>query len=123
VHGTVGEQSQDGRADVTALASPAAATTATRATEAEAPWIEAEAPAAWAESEPALKAGSERAVATGAVLTEMFAELATGVPPLLVQCTALLRVEPEAESAGLWCEWVVHGESPYFRWKRHMRFR
>jgi hypothetical protein len=97
--------------------------TATRATEAEAAWIEAEAARGLGRIRTRPESRVRTGRATGAVLTEMFAELATGVPPLLVQCTALLRVEPEAESAGLWCEWVVHGESPYFRWKRHMRFR
>jgi hypothetical protein len=124
VHGAVGEQNQDGRADVATLASPASAPTATRAAETEAAArVEAEAPAAG--PEPGPKARSERAVAAGAVLTKVFAEFATGVPPLLVQGTSLLRVEPESESesAWLWCEWIVHGESPYLRQKRPMRFR
>jgi hypothetical protein len=117
VHRTVGEQNQDGGADVATLASPASAATTTRAAETEsaeaAARVEAEAPATGPES--GLKAGSERTVAAGAVFTEMFAEFATGLPPLLVQVAALMGVEPEAEPAGLWCEWVVHGESPYFR--------
>ena len=59
----------------------------------------------------------------GAVLTEVFAELATGLPPLFVKGAALFRAEPEAESTGWWCEWVVHGEGPFFRREAPMRFR
>jgi hypothetical protein len=117
VHRTFGEQNEDGGADIATLASPASAATTAGAAETEsaeaAARVEAEAPAAGPEA--GLKAGSERAVAAGAVFAEMFAEFATGLAPLLVQGAALMRVEPEAESAGLWCEWVVHGESPYFR--------
>jgi hypothetical protein len=40
-----------------------------------------------------------------------------------VQRTALLGVEPEAESTRWWCEWVVHLESPYLCTKRRVRFR
>ena len=85
MHRTVGEQNQDGGADVATLASPASAATTTRAAETEsaeaAARVEAEAPATGPES--GLKAGSERTVAAGAVFTEMFAEFATGLPPLL----------------------------------------
>jgi hypothetical protein len=123
VHRTVGQQNQDGGADVAALASSAPAAPAARtACEAEAPaGVEAEAAPAGAESEAGLKSGTERAVLAGAVLTEVFAEFATGLPPLFVKGTALLRAEPE--STGWWCEWVVHGESPSFDVKRSRRFR
>jgi hypothetical protein len=116
VHGTVGQQNQDGGSDVAAFAAPAPAAAAARtAAEAEASaWVEAEASAAGSEAEPGLEAGAERAVLGGAVLAEVFPEFATGLPSLFVEGTALLRAEPEAESAGRWCEWVVHGESPSF---------
>jgi hypothetical protein len=121
VHRTVGQQNQDGGADVAACPS-AAAPAARTACEAEAPaGVEAEADPAGAESEAGLKSGTERAVLAGAVLTEVFAEFATGLPPLFVKGAALLRAEPE--STGCRCEWVVHGESPSFGGKRSERFR
>jgi hypothetical protein len=101
VHGTVGEQGQDRCADVATLSASASAATAAGAAEAEASArIEAEAAAARSESGAGLKAGAEGAAPVGAVLAEMLAELTTGVPALFVKCPALLRVEPEAESAG-----------------------
>ena len=97
MHRTVGQQNQDGGADVAALASSAAAPAARTACEAEAPaGVEAEAAPAGAESEAGLKSGTERAVLAGAVLTEVFAEFATGLPPLFVKGAALLRAEPES---------------------------
>jgi hypothetical protein len=113
VHCAIGKQSQDGRADIAALSASASAATAARAAESEAA---AGIEAAAAGSEPAeagLEAGAEgAAVPVCAVLPDVFPEFTTGSSPLLVQCTALLRVEPEAEPTRWWCEWVVHLESP-----------
>jgi hypothetical protein len=119
VHRTVCQQDQDGGADVPALSSPVTAATAARAaTEAEASaGIETEAAATGTEAaEPGLETGAERAVAVSvdAVLTDVIAKVATGLPPLLVKGSPLLRVKPEPETARLWCVWVVHGESPNF---------
>ena len=120
MHGAIGKQSQDGRPDVTALSAPASASTAARAAESEAARIEAA--AAGSETEAGLKAGAERAVPVSAVFPDVFPELTTGMSPLLVKRTALLRVKPEAESTG-WCEWVVHVRGPFVVGKRLIRFR
>jgi hypothetical protein len=113
VHCAIGKQSQDGRADIAALSASASAATAARAAESEAA-AGIEAAAAGPEpAEAGLEAGAEgAAVPFCAVLPDVFPEFTTGSSPLLVQCTALLRVEPEAESTRWWCEWVVHVESP-----------
>jgi hypothetical protein len=110
VHRTIGEQDQDGGADVAALAAPASAATAAWTAESEAAArIETEPASAWAESaEPARKTGTERAVPVGAVLAHVLAEIATSLSMVFVKGAALLRVEAEAESAWCWCEWVVH---------------
>jgi hypothetical protein len=112
VHRTIGEQNQDGGADVAALTAPASAAATARATEAEAgARVEAEAAPTWAESaEPGLEAGTERAVPVRAVLTQVLAEIAAGGPPVFVEGATLLRTESEAgaEPTGWGCEWVVH---------------
>jgi hypothetical protein len=112
VHGTVGQQSQDGCADVATLSASASAATAARAAETKAS-ARIEATAAGSESEAGLKAGAERAAPISAVLAEMFPELTTGMPSLFVEGASLLRVEPEAESTGWWCKWVVHMKGPF----------
>jgi hypothetical protein len=105
VHRAIGKQSQDGCADVAAFSASASAATAARAAESEAA---AGIEAAAAGSEPAeasLEAGAEgAAVPVCAVLPDVLPEIATGSSPLLVQRTALLRVEPEAESTRWWSE-------------------
>ena len=121
MHGAIGKQSQDGRPDVAALSASASASTAARAAESEAA-ARIEAAAAGSETEAGLKAGAERAVPVSAVFPDVFPELTTGMSPLLVKRTALLRVKPEAESTG-WCEWVVHVRGPFVVGKRLMRFR
>jgi hypothetical protein len=83
VHRAIGQQSQDGCADVAALSASPPAAAAARAAETSAR-IEAETTAAGPESEAGLKAGAEWAVPVGAVLAEVVPELTTGVPPLLV---------------------------------------
>jgi len=124
VHGPLGEQLEDGGADVAALApSASAATTAARTvTEAEAATgVEAELEAASAgaeaaartEGEPVAVAGvAERAAVAGVLLaqvvTQMVAELAAGLPALLMEGTAVAGAEAEAESTRRWCEWVAH---------------
>ena len=62
--------------------------------------------AAWAEAEVALEAGT-RVVLT-LMVTKVFAELAAGLPALLMKCAAIAGAEAEAESAGRWGEWVGH---------------
>jgi hypothetical protein len=111
VHRTVGQQNQDGGADVAPLAASRPAATAARAAEAEpAAGIEAESAATGAEAaaEAGLEAGSKRAVPIGAVLTHALAEVATGRPTVFVKGAALLRPEAEAVPTRWWCEWVVH---------------
>jgi hypothetical protein len=110
VHLAVREQNKDRGADVAALTASASAATAAWAAEAEsAARIEAEAAAAWTESaETGLEAGGERSVPVGAVLTHVLAEIATSLPTVFVQGSALLGTEAEAEPTWWWCEWVVH---------------
>jgi hypothetical protein len=114
VHRALGEQDEDGGADIAAFAPPATAPAPTRAAEPEAgAGIEAEAAATGPESaEACLKTGAEGPVPVGGMLMKVFAKLATGLPPLFVEGAALLWAEAEAEPepAGWWCEWVVHGE-------------
>jgi hypothetical protein len=121
VHGPFGQQLEDGRADVAALAAPAPATTsATRAAwaaEAEseaAARIESEletAATAGAEREPvAMARVAERAgvarVLLAQVVTKVVTEVAAGLPALLMKCSPVAR--SEAEAPGRWGEWVGH---------------
>jgi hypothetical protein len=117
VHRQFGQQLEDGRADVAAFSasSPAAA--------ARSAWAEAEAAtgieyelesAAWADAEAAN--GTEAGIAFEArtrvvlaqMVTKMLAEVAAGLPALLMKCAPIAGPESEAESAGGWGEWVSH---------------
>jgi hypothetical protein len=110
VHRTVGEQNQNGGADVAALTATASAATAAWTAESEtAARVETESAATGSESaEPGLEAWAERAVPVGAVLTHVAAEIATSLPTVFMKGAALLRIEAEAEPAWCWCEWVAH---------------
>jgi hypothetical protein len=116
VHRPFGQQLEDGGADISALtaSSPAAATAARSAwAEAEsatgieseleaATWAEA---AAWAEAVIAVEAGTR--VVLAQMVTKMLAEVAAGLPALLMKRAPIAG--PEAESARRWGEWVGHG--------------
>jgi hypothetical protein len=121
VHRPFGQQLEDGGADVAALtaSSPAAATAARSAwAEAEsatgieseleaATWAEAAAWAeagAWAEAVIAVEAGTR--VVLAQMVTKMLAEVAAGLPALLMKRAPIAG--PEAESARRWGEWVGH---------------
>ena len=43
------------------------------------------------------------------MVTKMVAELAAGLPALLMKRAPIAGAEAEAESAGRWGEWVGHG--------------
>jgi hypothetical protein len=112
MHGALGEQLEDRDADIAApAASPAAtAVAAAWAAEAEAATgVEAELEAA-TRTEAGLKTSAEWDVMAGVMLAEMvtqvFAELASGLAPLLMKGAAITG--DEAEAAGRWCEWVGH---------------
>jgi hypothetical protein len=128
VHLPFGQQLEDRGADIAALAaaSPAAAT-ATRTA-----WAEAE-PATGIESKLESAAGAEAAarseagiaVEAGGVLAQMvakvFAELATGLPALLMKRAPIARAE--AKSAGRRGEWVGHEWFLTYVGKHGMYFR
>jgi hypothetical protein len=121
VHRPFGQQLEDGGAHIAALtaSSPAAATAARSAwAEAEsatgieseleaATWAEAAAWAeagAWAEAVIAVEAGTR--VVLAQMVTKMLAEVAAGLPALLMKRAPIAG--PEAESARRWGEWVGH---------------
>jgi hypothetical protein len=117
VHRAFGEQLEDRGADVAALAaSSAAAASATRTAGAESEssaGVESEfetaagtETAAGSEAEVALEAGTR--VVLAQMVTKMVAELAAGLPALLMKRAPIAGAEAEAESAGWWGEWVGH---------------
>ena len=108
MHGPLGQQRQDGGADIatpaataTSRAAPSAARTETEA----AAGIEAELEAA-SRTEAGLKARAE-----GAGL--LLAEIAAGLAALLMKGPPVARAE--AEASGWWCEWVAHVCGSLFR--------
>jgi hypothetical protein len=119
VHRPLGQQLENGGADIAALAtsSPATATAARSAWAEAATGIESELEAAaWAEAATGTGTGAEAEVAfetwTGVVLAQMvtkvFAEIAAGLPALLMKRAPIAGPEAEAESAGRWGKWVGH---------------
>jgi hypothetical protein len=127
VHRPFGQQLEDGGADIAALtaSSPAAATTTWSA------WAEAE-PATGIEYEFQSAAGADAEAANGTeaeslteaaevafgagtrvvlveMVTKVIAEVAAGLPALLMKRAPIAGPEAEAESAGGWGEWVSHG--------------
>jgi hypothetical protein len=99
VHRSLGEQHQDGGANVTTAAAPAgaaASSTASAGAEAGTEAAGAEATGTEAASEPSAEAGPERPVMTSVVVADQAAELATGLLALFVQCAAVLGCESEA---------------------------
>jgi hypothetical protein len=126
VHGTVGEQLEDRGSHVTAPAASAATrsaaaasagSTGAEATGSEAAGSEAEA-TTWAE------AGTEARAEAGvfaAVFAYVVAEVATSLPALFVQHTAVTGAEAEAGAAreraftGFFIEWGVHVCCPFRR--------
>jgi hypothetical protein len=121
MHLSLGEQLEDGGADIATLAAASPAATAAGSAWAEAEsatgveselepatgteataWAEA---AAWAEPVVAFEAGTR--VVLAQMVTKMLAEVAAGLPALLMKRAPIAG--PEAESAGGWGEWVSHG--------------
>jgi hypothetical protein len=125
VHRSLGQQRQDGGANVATSAAPTVSATSSSPTA----WARAEAEAESAGTETAAEAGSEtraetraeRPVVAGIVTADRVAELATGLPALLVQCTPCTGVETEALCSGTPREfpfymgkWVVHMSSRFW---------
>jgi hypothetical protein len=131
MHGPLGQQLENGGADVAALATSAsAATSAARAVAEAATGVEAELEAASARAKAAARSESraEGPVVTRIVLaqmiTQVIAEVAACLAALLMERAAVAGTEAEAESAGRWCEWVAHMEwFLTFVRKRLVRFR
>jgi hypothetical protein len=125
VHRSLGQQHQDGGANLATAAAPTVCATSSSPTA----WAGAEAEAEPAGTEAAAEAGSEtrtetraeRPVVSGIVTADIVAELATGLPALLVQCTPCMGVETEALCSGTPREfpfymgkWVVHMSSRFW---------
>jgi hypothetical protein len=121
VHRTLGEQFQNRCPHVAALAASAAASAATGS----ATWAEPEAgSAAGTETAEAgaTETGTSEAAAASActsVLTDVVAEVAPGLPALLVQLAAVGGAESGGAESKPWLalerafvEWGVHGLSP-----------
>jgi hypothetical protein len=114
VHGPLGEQLEDGSANVATLAAAASTRAATSTAGAGA---EAESGTARAEStgaEAATETAFERATGA-AVLTDVLTKIAPGLPTVFVEFATIDRGEAESErglareGAVLGCEWGVHG--------------
>jgi hypothetical protein len=129
VHRPFGQQLEDGGADIAApTASSAAAATTTWSGWAEAEsatGIECELEAAtWAEAATRTEAaevafGAGTRVVLVEMVTKVIAEVAAGLPALLMKRAPIAGPEAEAESAGGWGEWVSHGcRFLTFEWKR-----
>jgi hypothetical protein len=116
VHGPLGEQLEDCRTHVTALAASSATPAAATGTETEAGPAETGSTEAGTTEAEAGTEASEAGVAT--VLTHMVAEVATGLTALFVNCPTIDGAEAESAGGGwsegaFWgCEWGVHGLSP-----------
>jgi hypothetical protein len=99
VHRSLGEQHQDGGANVTTATAPAgaaASSTASARAEAGTEAARAEATGTEAATEPSAETGPKRPVATGVVTADIVAEFATGLLALFVQCAAVLGCKSEA---------------------------
>jgi DNA segregation ATPase FtsK/SpoIIIE-like protein len=108
MHGPLGEEFEDGGTHVAALAArasaaPPAAYTGSKAETAARIESELE-PAARPEAEVGLEAVGGLVLAE--VVAKVLAELASGLPPLLMQGAAVSGAE--AEATRRWCEWVGH---------------
>jgi hypothetical protein len=128
VHRSLGQQLEDRGTHVAALApsSPAAATATHARTEADAEsatGIESELEAAaGTEAKVALEAGTR--VVLAQMVAKVFAEVAAGLPALLMKRAPITGAEAEAESTWGWGEWVCHvGWFLTFERKRLTRFR
>lgn len=119
MHRSLGQQHQDGGANVATAASPTVSATSSSSTA----WTGAVTEAESAGTETPAEAGSdtrtetwaEGPVTAGVLTADEVAELAAGLPALLVQCTPCMRVESEALCSGTPREfpfymgkWVVH---------------
>jgi hypothetical protein len=130
VHRPLGQQHQNGGADVaTAAARTVSAAPPTALAGAEAESAGAETPTE-AGSETRTETRAERPVVAGIVTAGKVAELATGLPALLVQCAPSMRVEAEALCSGstgerslYMGEWVVHVSSRFWSGSAGMRYR
>jgi hypothetical protein len=122
VHRPLGQQHQDGGADV------ATAAAATRSATAPAAWTRTEAESARAEApaetgpETRPEARAERAIVAGVITADKVAEFATGLPTVFMQCTPGMWVEAEALSSGAtgertlsMGEWVIHKSSRFWK--------
>jgi hypothetical protein len=124
VHRPLGQQHQDGGADV------ATATTSTRPTTAPTPRAGAEAKAeaagaetpAEARTETGTKTRAERPAVACVVIADKVAELTAGLSAVFMQCAPCLRVEAEALGSGTSrertvCvgEWVIHMSSRFWK--------
>jgi hypothetical protein len=130
VHRSLGEQHQDGGADITSTTASAVAT----ATSAASAGPEGTGAKSWAEarteatgSEPAAPAPAEarpeRAVrprVPGVVTPDVFAELAAGLPALFVKGAAVLGSETEAHRPRFTCKRPAHmGHACFKKWVVH----
>jgi len=121
VHRPLGQQHQDGGADIATAAAPAVSSTAWAGAEAKAESAGAETPAE-TRPETGPEARAERPVVAGVVTADIVAELATGLPTLFMQCTPCMGVEAEALGSGApgqWRafigEWVVNMSSRFWK--------
>ena len=108
VHRPFGEQLEDRGADVAALAasSPAAATATRtawrRSRSRRADRIRTRSRGRGRSRDPDRSQGRRARVVLAEMVTKVVAELASGLPPLLMKCAAIARAEAEAESAWWW---------------------
>jgi hypothetical protein len=135
VHRSLGQQHQDGGADVATAAAPTVSATSSCPTARA--WAEAEAARAETPAEAGSETGTEtRAewpVVAGVLTADKVAKLATGLPALLVQCTPCMgmeALETEARCSGTPREfpfymgkWVVHMFISFLERQRRMRYR
>jgi hypothetical protein len=130
VHRPLGQQHQDGGADVATAAAPArsaAPSTARAGAEPESAGTETPAEA---RTEARTETRAERPVVAGVVAADKVAELATSLLAVFVQCAPCLWVEAEALDSGasrerpvcVW-EWVIHMSSRFLEGQRPMRYR
>lgn len=97
MHRPLGQQDQDGGADVATAPTPAR--TAAASTARSEPEAGTEPTGTKARTETPAESGPERPVVPGVVAAHEIAELPSGLPALLVQGAAVLRAEAETSGA------------------------